>query len=248
MRLTEEVNTMKNLMRTLSLSAMLGVVTLASAILGVPSLWAQASLPVKITNTPLPIQGSVNAVITNASVPVSGTVNVNSLPAVQLSGTPTVTVGNAETSPVLTRDVDRPSNEPFSPGICMFNDFDGVNPCESNLHSGFVVPSTTSGKTVKRMVIEFVSGSCEMSRSDTFLLSLELGIDATLASGRTHYLVPVSVPNVSGGPNFYAIAQQTRIFVNPGQTVSIGAGLRGASADQWDMVCHFQVEGSLITQ
>ena len=236
---------MKNSMRPVSLSVALGIVTFASAILCIPSAWAQASLPVKVTNTPLPVQGSVNAVITNPSVPVSGTVNVSSLPAVQLSGTPTVTVGNLETSPALIRDVDRPSNEPFSGSICILNG-SGVDPCDSP-HSGFGVPTTTSGKTVKRLVIEYVSGSCEMSRPDTFLLVVELGIDAALSSGRTHYLVPVGVPNVSGGGNFYAVAQQTRIYANPGQSVTIGPVLRGASAD-WSTVCNFQVEGSLITQ
>lgn len=54
-------------------------------------------IDVRVTNTPLPVTGTVNTTITNSSVPVSGSVNANitngSLPVtgtVQLGGTPAV--------------------------------------------------------------------------------------------------------------------------------------------------------------
>ncbi|HEY1272159.1 MAG TPA: hypothetical protein VGF08_09255 [Terriglobales bacterium] len=208
---------MANVMKSHSFFAALGIASLLSVVFTTQTAHAQASLPVRVTNTPAVTVGNP------------------------------VTVGNNSSNPVSTRDADHPANEPFSVHLCAFNDFDGVSPCEG-VHRSAAVPTTRSGKTVKRLVIEYVSGKCEMSRADTFLLSIELGVDEGLASERIHYLVPVSVPNVSGGPNMYAIAQQTRIYVDPGQNVGIGLELRGASADNWDTVCHFQVEGSLITQ
>ena len=57
------------------------------------------AIPVAVTNTPLPVQGTVNA-------NVSGTVGVSSLPAVQLSGTPTVNLSTSPTAPLYV-DADR---------------------------------------------------------------------------------------------------------------------------------------------
>jgi len=62
------------------------------------------SIPVAVTNTPLPVQGSVN---------VSGTVGVSSLPAVQLSGTPTVNLSTSATAPLYV-DADRPARNGFN--------------------------------------------------------------------------------------------------------------------------------------
>lgn len=238
---------MKHLMRPLSLSATFAIVTMATNIFSTPCVWAQASLPVRVTNTPLPVQGSVNAVITNPSVPVSGTVNVSSLPAVQLSGTPAVTVENADTSPVPIRDVDHPANEPFSASLCTFNSVISGTSCESFYQDRVTVPTTSSGKTVKRLVIEFVSGICDIPHPDTYLfnLSLLIGLGEAIPPSRNHYLVPVSVPNLSGGPKQYASTQQTRIYANPGQSVTIDWGVRGGDLRA---VCHFTLEGSLITQ
>jgi hypothetical protein len=61
---------------------------------------------VKVVNTPLPVQGSVNANVT-------GTVSVSSLPAVQLSGTPTVKLATTPTTPVYV-DADRPARNGFN--------------------------------------------------------------------------------------------------------------------------------------
>lgn len=57
------------------------------------------SLPVAVTNTPLPVTGSVNI--------GTPTVNVGSLPAVQLSGTPAVSFTNTANTPIYV-DTDRP--------------------------------------------------------------------------------------------------------------------------------------------
>ena len=56
------------------------------------------SIPVNVTNTPLSVIGTVSA---NIGTP---TVNVNSLPAVQLSGTPNVNLATSPTSPVFVEE------------------------------------------------------------------------------------------------------------------------------------------------
>jgi len=85
-----------------------GLVTVVLGFLTSNPRPAQAApgAPVIVTNTPLPVQGSVNANVTN-TVPVSGTVavsSVGSLPpvsgTVSLSGTPNVNVVNTESGPV----------------------------------------------------------------------------------------------------------------------------------------------------
>jgi hypothetical protein len=64
------------------------------------------SIPVAVTNTPLPVTGNVNA-------NVSGTVGVSSLPAVQLSGTPTVNLNTTPTTPLYV-DADRSARNGFN--------------------------------------------------------------------------------------------------------------------------------------
>jgi hypothetical protein len=93
-----------------------GLVTVVLGFLTSNPRPAQAApgAPVIVTNTPLPVQGSVNANVTGTvnanvtnTVPVSGTVavsSVGSLPpvsgTVSLSGTPNVNVVNTESGPV----------------------------------------------------------------------------------------------------------------------------------------------------
>lgn len=57
------------------------------------------AIPVAVTNTPLPVSGTVNANINGTP-----TVNVNSLPAVQLSGAPNVNLATSSTSPVFVEE------------------------------------------------------------------------------------------------------------------------------------------------
>ncbi|HEY7615648.1 MAG TPA: hypothetical protein VH744_02520, partial [Terriglobales bacterium] len=200
--------------QTVCLTLTVGIVALVLAVFNSQLAYAQASLPVRVTNTPLPVQGTVNANITNSSVPVSGTVSVSSLPAVQVSGTPSVTVTNAESNPVLMRDVDSAANEPFANFLC-----EGggslANFCTGANSDSFVVPATTpSGKTVRRMVIEFVSGFCTATPG-TYISYVDLGFDRLLVSGQVHTFAPVNEPT-GGAANDYAFSQQTRLYANPG--------------------------------
>jgi hypothetical protein len=101
-----------------ALLAMAVVVTLAAISIPQPRpLAAAGSAPVIVTNTPLPVQGTVGAAQSGPwNVGISGTptVNVSSLPAVQFSGTVATTqsgawnvgINNAATNPVPVRDMD----------------------------------------------------------------------------------------------------------------------------------------------
>ena len=59
--------------------------------------------PVKVTNTPLPVTGTVSASISN-TVPVSGTVNANVINTVPISGAINATLTNPPLLPVLPSD------------------------------------------------------------------------------------------------------------------------------------------------
>jgi hypothetical protein len=75
---------------------------------------AVAPIPVQVTNTPLPVQGTVNAHINNTTaLSVTGTVGVSSLPAVQLSGTSPVSLSNTATTPIYV-DTDRAARNGFN--------------------------------------------------------------------------------------------------------------------------------------
>jgi hypothetical protein len=75
---------------------------------------AIAPVPVQVTNTPLPVQGTVNAHINNTTaLPIAGTVGVSSLPAVQLSGTSPVSLSNTATTPIYV-DADRAARSGFN--------------------------------------------------------------------------------------------------------------------------------------
>lgn len=88
-------------------------------------------VPVKVTNTPLPVQGSVNASVTgtvNASQNGAWSVGVNNFPPTQLvsfNGAQPVSFSNTATTPVFNRDVDNGTN-PFQQHLVLDNGF--VNP------------------------------------------------------------------------------------------------------------------------
>ncbi|PYT54050.1 MAG: hypothetical protein DMG43_07520 [Acidobacteria bacterium] len=109
---------MQVFIRTLALTFALGILAIALGLFSTHPAGAAGSAPVMVTNTPLPVQGTVNAAQSGPwNVGVTGTPNVNianapnvnigTLPAVQLasgttvgiSGTPSVNVNSSATSP-----------------------------------------------------------------------------------------------------------------------------------------------------
>jgi len=173
---------MKHIARLMLLTLSVGVV--AVVLSSLPRHTAAAasdppsppSLPVKVTNTPLPVTGSVNAAVTgtvaatqsgtwnvgiNGTVPVSGTVAVSSLPAVTVSGLTSVGITNTSATPVFVRDTDNPAKQPF------------VSSCSINLSTA-VTCSFTSVPTSKELVIEMFTAFIGMNSGDR-PISAELG-------------------------------------------------------------------------
>jgi hypothetical protein len=110
---------------------------------------ATLAVPVTITNTPLPVQGSVNA-------NVSGTVAVSALPPVQLSGTPAVSLATAPAAPLYV-DADRPARNGFN-ASCFTGNVDSV--------AGQASCSLLTIPAGRQVVIESVSCQAELYAGD----------------------------------------------------------------------------------
>src|SRR5947209_15557791 len=145
---------MQVFIRTLALTFALGILAIALGLFSTHPAGAAGSAPVTVTNTPLPIQGTVNAVQSSAwNVGISGTpsVNVAGLPAVQFNGTQPVTFSNAEANPIFTRDVDSAARHPIVSRVCSDIGTPGLN-CGLDPNF-FTVPGGA------RLVIEQVDGT-----------------------------------------------------------------------------------------
>ena len=208
------------------------------------------SLPVKVTNTPLPVTGSVNAAVTgtvNANVTNTPSVNVSSLPAVQLAaGTTvgvtggTVSLTNTATTPIFTRGVDNPANQPFAQTLCFSSASGGCNAAPGS----FTVPTVTGtpSAAVQRLVIEYYSAQCQFANAADGGLNLEV---ITAGSDNFYYIGPLSldtsVPGVSQ-PNPYKYNQQARIYADPGTNVYLNTG---SGVGPGSITCTVTVSGYL---
>lgn len=126
------------------------------------------SVPVTVVNTPLPVTGNVNAAVTgtvNANITNTPSVSVLSLPVVQLAAGTTVGVTggtfsltNTSATPIFTRDVNNPTNQPFAASLCVTSG--GPGTCAA--HQDFRVPATIGANSapVLELVIEYYSASC----------------------------------------------------------------------------------------
>src|SRR5256885_6042012 len=100
-----------------------------------------------------------------------------------------VIVTNDAANPVLTRDVDSQANEPIEFNLCEGTGAFGSDCAPSA--GAFVVPATspTTGKTVKRLVAEYVSGYC-LAASDTYVTFVGLVRRVGTGNGLSHRFVP----------------------------------------------------------
>jgi hypothetical protein len=215
--------------------ARLFVVALGLAILGlvvtlVPNkdVSAQSPTQVQVVNTPLP----VTATVTRMPV-VSGRVAI--------------------TNPYLSvRDIDNPSNEPFAASLCS-----GVGqtfPCflGETLPSQFGVPTTTSdGKTVKELVIQYLDGSCGLSPGGVVTsVTLNTQTFHNVISGQSpaifHFLTLTQNPTItaSGQDHIFEWATPTQIFVDPDTPVIFSV----ASQVGTNYGCTLNLSGYLVTQ
>jgi hypothetical protein len=177
-----------------------------------------------------------------------------------------VQITNTSADPVPTYD----SGTRFQADVCDANGSVSVagSYCGLNTSQTFVVPTvTSSGATVKRLIVDNVSGICSSYNNPTqfikaiFLQSGQFVPDA-VPNGETaafHYL-PITGPAYSyvNGPSFgavlngvpetdYSYGQTTHFSFNPGDTVSLGYEFFGPN-NSFDGACIARIEGMLATQ
>jgi len=176
-----------------------------------------------------------------------------------------VQVTNTSADPVPTYD----SGIRFQADLC---DSGGPvstasNFCGANTSASFVVPTvTSSGATVKRLIVDNVSGYCSSYNNPTqFLKAIELVgqfVPDAVPNGETgagHY-VPIIGPALSyvNGPTFgtvlngvpetdYSYGQTTHFSFNPGDTVTMFYYSFGP-INSFDAACFGRLDGTLATQ
>jgi hypothetical protein len=269
---------MKKITRILVTTVGFGLVATVLGLLNsrpAPAQFPPAPLPVvqvKVTNTPLPVQGSVSASISNTvsvagavnanvtnTVPVSGTVAVSNLPSVS-----NVTVGNGATNPAMVGNVNDSVDREFSGYIC---EADYFNPpdCSGNVISdpagnlqsvtSFTIPSATnSGLKVTQAVIEYISGVC---RADTTDDIVEVGIQGIPSVGISPE-APVRTPGVArevfpvpgqNSPTTWSFSHTAKIYLPPGTNISLFVRSTGAPTQSNQLEkCYLNFWGTLLTQ
>lgn len=152
-----------------------------------------------------------------------------------------VQVTNTTANPVPTVSADSPANFPFAASLCL------EAPSGSCGAQSFVVPTTTStGLPVKRLVIENVSGSCNLTPGiSQFQLDLEVPVaGSSIPLFFPFPLVPASPSNSAG--RFIVGGSAVRIYADPGTTVFIGANSELLTGDF--EFCPLVVAGHLETK
>jgi hypothetical protein len=193
---------MKNLKHYLTAS--IGLILFVSVIAFSLPQMGHANFPpdkdVKVINTP----AEAVPVAVQGTTTVAGTVNTKQSGAwnVGITGTPTVEVGNEAGNPVLMRDVDRPTAQPFQ--------YEAVVTIEDGLQGGNASIPVPSGKL---LVIENVSafGTAPASqRIQTFSINTHVAPDNTL---RSHYLQ--FTPRDTGFSSYeYTVSQPIRVYAD----------------------------------
>src|SRR5262249_49855356 len=127
-------------------------------------------------------------------------------------------------------------NNPFKTGLCV--EFGGLT-CPSGEPQSITVPTTTpSGETVKRVVIEYVSGICTVTLNPTATFG-EVGVVNVRAGLAGHSFFPTSIPGV----NHDGFSSATRIYGDPGRSVSVDFG---ALVNLHAAQCRVSITGHLV--
>ncbi len=230
---------MQKFARAVVLAFCLGTAAIALGLFSTHPAGAAGSAPVTVTNTPLPIQGTVNAVQSSAwNVGISGTpsVNVAGLPAVQFNGTQPVTFSNAEANPIFTRDVDSAVRHPIVRFVCSDIGTPGGN-CGS-APNFFTVPGGA------RLVIEQVDGTCiQYSGTNVTGVGIKIQADTSIVE----HSIPLPFHGNSSDALTLNFSQLTRIYAEPETTVS--ARLTGGFVSPGSGAhCQVTVSGYLVNQ
>jgi hypothetical protein len=175
-----------------------------------------------------------------------------------------VDVMNTSANPVPTYD----SGTRFQADLCVASGAISVasDYCSLNTGTTFVVPTvTSSGATVKRLIVDDVSGLCSSFNNPTlFIKAVRLTgqfVPDSVPNGETaavHYLpilgAPYSYVNVPGGvysnapETDYSYGQTTHFSFNPGDTVTLAYEFYWPGSGSVDGSCLARIEGTLATQ
>ncbi len=159
---------MQVFIRTLALTFALGILAIALGLFSTHPAGAAGSAPVMVTNTPLPVQGTVtvgntpSVNVANAAVPVQGNVNIGTMPSVNIGNVPAVLAqqsgvwnlslsGNSAASPLFIRDVENPAHSRLRIERTMH-----LNSASSFATDEFL----TDLPRGSRYVIEFIGADC----------------------------------------------------------------------------------------
>ncbi len=256
---------MKQFSKLMLIAVGFGILTVALSLVPSKPVGAMGSAPVTVTNTPLPVQGTVNVGntpsvnVANAAVPVQGTVgamqsgawnvgitntpsvNVSSLPAVQFNGAQPVAFSNAEANPVFTRDVDNAARQPLQKMLCVDGGSQTGTCSGRGIVNGFFVPDG------KRLVIEEVSSLCDQ-RQGTVVVAVS--IRTQVASDEVDHTFPLQLPATFAAPTGSEYSSSfhyvTRIYADSGMMVFISAVQ--AISPGIDFFCTMAVSGHLVNQ
>jgi hypothetical protein len=153
-----------------------------------------------------------------------------------------VEVTNTASNAVPTED--GPGNFPFAASTC-----NALSGCSQGQAQSFDVPLTTStGLPVKRLVIEDVSAQCTIASGDSVWVAVTVPFSADNVqlghTGIVQYDFPATLTSATNA----VVHQTTRIYADPGASVStyiVATGLSGlGTAD----VCFFTLVGHLETK
>jgi hypothetical protein len=165
------------------------------------------AIPVTVTNTPLPVSGNVSATI---------------------SGIPTVNLTNNSNNPLFVRDVDN-ARQPILGGCAIIlADTSKFTSCNL-LFTDSTGATLTAVPTGKRLVIEWVSGEFDFMPTGTIPMHFALQV-VTANAGTGFSFVPTKVGAVNSAYDQYQIGQQTRLYSDPGSTVSLSVTTNTNSA------------------
>jgi hypothetical protein len=207
-------------------------------------------VPVKVTNTPLPVQGTVTANI-NSLPNVNATITNSSLSAL---------ITNPANNPVLVSKVSDTADREFFFSLCEA-DYSfpadcpaGFNQFRQEFISVFTVPtSTPSGLTVTRAVIEYTSGLC---RADTTDDIAEVGIEGTFTNNFS-FFAPVRTPGAQrlvvpvpgqNSPTTWTWSHTTKIYLPPGASINLLVKSTGIPNQINLQECGGSFWGTLLTQ
>jgi hypothetical protein len=139
---------------------------------------------------------------------------------------------NNQLNPIFTEDVSA-AKRPFQVGLCTFVSGDPINPTTCGpTPDGFNVPPD------KQLVIEYVSGQCFVVSGEVDAVVLNTIVGPPGGFVQVNHIVPVLSVGAAGLG--HVIAQQTRIYADPGSPVSLSSSSISSSFE-----CNVVLSGNL---